>query len=257
MKTYIPAVLVSLLLLSSNTFSQITIPENAELNVYGNDWKCSRGYKRSGQRCVLVGIPQNAELNVYGNDWKCSRGYKRSGQRCVLVGIPQNAELNVYGNDWKCSRGYKRSGQRCVLVGIPQNAELNVYGNDWKCSRGYKRIGNQCHQMTVGEAEEQRIQMQILAARAREASRKFSVDGEQFTLSEIASKCEVWRWSDNWGDVECSGSKYQVIARKCEAYFTGRYEKIGELECNGNELSPVENYCTTTMYSDSYSDIDC
>ena len=27
-----------------------------------------------------------------------------------------------------------------------------------------------------------------------------------FTLRNVERKCEVWRWSENWGDVECRGS---------------------------------------------------
>lgn len=111
--------------------------------------------------------------------------------------------------------------------------------------------------MTPEEAERQRIQMQLLAAQARAASREFYVDDERFTLSEISRKCEVYRYSDNYGDVECSGSKFRVIERKCEAYFSGKYEKSGELECRGSDLRPIERYCSTTMYSDNYGDIDC
>jgi hypothetical protein len=111
--------------------------------------------------------------------------------------------------------------------------------------------------MTPEEIEQQRIQQQILVARARAASREFLIDDEKFTLSEISRKCEVYRWSDNYGDVECSGSKFRVIQRKCEAYFSGKYEKTGELECRGSDLRPIQNYCSTTMYSDNYGEIDC
>jgi len=173
------------------------------------------------------------------------------------VTIPENAKLNVYGNGWVCSSGYQQSGNGCIRVAIPENAKLNVYGNGWVCSSGHKQVGNACQKMTLEEAEKQRIQLQILATRARAASREFYVDGEKFTLSEISRKCEVYRYSDNYGDVECSGSKFRVIERKCEAYFSEKYQKIGELECRGSELRPIERYCETTMYSDYYGDIDC
>ena len=109
--------------------------------------------------------------------------------------------------------------------------------------------------MTPEEAEQQRIQMQIMVART--ASREFYVDDEEFTLSEVSRKCEVYRYSDNYGDVECSGSKFRVIEWKCEAYFSGKFEKSGELDCQGGDLRSIERYCSTTMYSDSYGDIDC
>ena len=173
------------------------------------------------------------------------------------MSIPENAQLNAYGNGWTCKRGFRQSGQGCIRVSIPENAQLNAYGNDWTCSQGYKRVGAECRQMTPEEAEQQRIQMQILAAQARAASREFFVDGERFTLSEISSKCEVYRYSDNYGEMECSGSKFRVIERKCEAYFSGESAKEGELECRGSDLRPIERYCSASMYSDSYGDIDC
>lgn len=140
-------------------------------------------------------------------------------------------------------------------VMMPENAKPNVYGNGWVCSNGFKKFGNTCKKMTPEEAEQQRIQMQIMVARA--ASREFYVDDEEFTLSEVSRKCEVYRYSDNYGDVECSGSKFRVIERKCEAYFSGKFEKSGELDCQGGDLRSIERYCSTTMYSDSYGDIDC
>ena len=109
--------------------------------------------------------------------------------------------------------------------------------------------------MTPQEAEQQRIQMAIFAAQAR--TREFYIDDERFTLMDISRKCEVYRYGDNYGDVECSGSKFRVIERKCEAYFSGRYEKNGSLECRGSDLRPIERYCSATMYSDDYGDIDC
>ena len=132
-----------------------------------------------------------------------------------------------------------------------------VQGGQWYCNNGYSRVGNECQQMTPEEAERQRIQMQTLAAQARAASSEFFVDDERFTLSEISRKCEVYRYSDKYGEVECSGSKFRVIERKCEAYFSGKYEKSGDLECRGGDLRPVERYCSATMYSDKYGDIGC
>jgi hypothetical protein len=137
---------------SGNECVPVQLPRNAELNLYGNDWKCSRGYRRSGNECVTVEIPVNAELNVYGNDWKCVRGFRRNGDACVAVQLPAHAELNVYGNDWECVRGYRRSADECVIVRVPSNAELNVYGNDWRCVRGYRREGVECIPVGVSPA---------------------------------------------------------------------------------------------------------
>lgn len=137
---------------SGNECVEVQPPANAQLNVYGNDWTCVRGYRRSGNECLVVKIPANAELNVYGNDLTCVRGFRRSGNECVAVQLPLNAELNVYGNDWKCVRGYRRSGNECVVVQIPANGELNAYGNDWRCVRGYRRAGAECVPVGVSPA---------------------------------------------------------------------------------------------------------
>ena len=142
-------------------------------------------------------------------------------------------------------------------VSLPENAQLNVYGNEWTCSLGFNKVGDSCRKMTVEEQEQQRLQMQILATQASASSREFFVEGEKFTLSEISRKCEVYRYGDNYGDVECRGSKFRIIERKCEAYFSGKYEKSGEIECRGSDLRPVERYCVTSMYSDNYAEIDC
>ena len=173
------------------------------------------------------------------------------------ISIPENAQLNVYGNGWVCKRGFRQAGDKCVRVTMPENAQLNVYGNGWVCQMGFKRVSQSCIEMSPEEAEQQRIQMKMLAARAKAMNKEFYVDGEKFTLAEISRKCDVYRYSDNYGDIECSGSKLRAVERKCEAYFSGRYEKTGELECRGSDLNPIERNCSATMYSDSYADIDC
>lgn len=137
----------------------------------------------------------------------------------------------------------------------PENSYIS--GSNWFCNSGYKRVGNKCEKMTPEEAERQRIQIQILAAQAKARSKSFFIDGEEFTLSEISRKCEVWRYDSNYGEVECRGSKLGIIERKCEVYFSGRFETTGTFECRGSELRPLERYCIANMYSDDYADVDC
>ena len=154
-----------------------------------------------------------------------------------------------------CNDGFRNVAGRCQK--LPAVTNGRYIGSMLVCNDGYKNVGGKCNKMTPQEAEQQRIQMAIIAARARAANKEFFVDGEKFTLRDISRKCEVWRWSDNYGDVECRGSEFRIIERKCEAYFSGKYEKSGELECRGSDLRPIERYCSTTMYSDNYGDIDC
>lgn len=89
------------------------------------------------------------------------------------------------------------------------------------------------------------------------ASAQIYVDGEKFTFSEIERKCEVYRYSENYGDVECRGSKFRVIERKCEVYFSDESDASGDMECRGSDLRPLESSCSAYMYSEDYGDIDC
>ena len=135
---------------------------------------------------------------------------------------------------------------------VPNGSYL---GSILMCDNGYRDYGGICVKMTP---EEQRLyELQLQQAIASQRNSTFYIDGEEFTLREIESRCEIWRWSDNYGDLECSGSKFNVIERKCEAYFSGEDKKTGELECRGSDFRPIERSCTTSMYSDSYGDISC
>jgi hypothetical protein len=69
------------------------------------------------QTTSIPSIPANAKLNVFDNDWECQRGYRQSGAECIAVQLPQNAKLNVFGNDWECTYGYRRNGNECIPVG--------------------------------------------------------------------------------------------------------------------------------------------
>jgi len=127
----------------------IEIPPNAQLNLLGNGWECSRGFRRVGTGCERVELPANAQLNLLGNGWECSRGFRRVGNGCEKVDVPPNAQINLMGNGWECSRGFRRVGNGCERVGLPPNAQINLMGNGWECSRGFKRIGNGCERVEV------------------------------------------------------------------------------------------------------------
>jgi len=188
---------------------------------------------------------------VQGSQWYCNTGFKKVGGKCEKVINPENSF--VQGSQWYCNTGFKKVGGKCEKVINPENSF--VQGSQWYCNTGFKKVGGKCSAMSPEEAEQQRTR--VMAARVSAASREFFIDDEKFTLSEISRKCEVYRYGDNYGDVECRGSKFRVIERKCEAYFSEKYEKIGELGCRGSDLRPIERYCTATMYSDLYAEIDC
>lgn len=44
---------------------------------------CPRGKRQTPSGCVAVEIPKNAELDVYGDGWKCKRGYKVVASECT------------------------------------------------------------------------------------------------------------------------------------------------------------------------------
>ena len=77
-----------------------------------------------------------------------------------------------------------------------------------------------------------------------------------FTLRDVERKCEVWRWSENWGDVDCRGSDLKIVERKCEVWFPNSDDEYGYIECSGSDLRAIES-CSVWMWSESYGDIDC
>lgn len=79
---------------------------------------------------------------------------------------------------------------------VPANA-APTYAGGWHCKLGFKRVGSKCAEMTLQEKVKQATATAAIRTRQRTAA--ISVDGEQFTLRDVESKCEVWRWSDSWG----------------------------------------------------------
>jgi len=187
----------------------------------------------------------------YGSTLMCNSGYKNVGGKCLK--LPAVSNGTYYGSTLMCNSGYKNVGGKCLK--LPAVSNGTYYGSTLMCNSGYKNVGGKCNKMTPQEAEQQRIEMAIIAAQA--ANREFYIDDEKFTLRDISKKCEVYRYSDNYGDVECRGYEFRVIERKCEAYFSDKNDKSGELECRGSDFRPIERYCSSTMYSDNYGDIDC
>ena len=81
------------------------------------------------------------------------------------------------------------------------------------------------------------------------------IEGYEFSLRDIERKCEVFKYSDSYGELECRGSALRPLERKCEVYFYD--SQNGEIECRGSELRVVERRCSVSMYSENYGEIDC
>ncbi len=95
----------------------------------------------------------------------------------------------------------------------------------------------------------------LLACNALHAAPSEDIDGYDFSPRDIEKKCEAYKYSDSYGDVECKGSALRVIEKKCEVYFSD--SENGELECRGGDFRILEKKCSVNMYSERYGDIDC
>ena len=75
-------------------------------------------------------------------------------------------------------------------------------------------------------------------------------------LRQIERKCEVYKYSDNYGELDCSSGvdDRRDLERKCEVYFSGKY---GEFECSVSHFRNIERKCEAYLYSSQYAEIDC
>ncbi len=140
-----------------------------------------------------------------------------------------------------------------MKIDVPPNAQAR--GSSWACNIGFKKFGNSCQEMTSKEKAEQIKQIKLRMALER--SRAIEVDGDEFSLNDVERKCEVYRYSEIYGDIVCSGSELRIVERKCEAYFSGYGDREGDIECSHSDLKPIERHCVASMYSDDYAEIDC
>ena len=78
---------------------------------------------------------------------------------------------------------------------------------------------------------------------------------EEFTTRDVERQCEVYRYSGNYGELECRGLNF--VEENCEAYFGDESDETGEIECRGSDLRIIERRCSVTMYSENYGEIEC
>jgi len=76
-------------------------------------------------------------------------------------------------------------------------------------------------------------------------------------LSEIERRCDVYKYSDDYGELDCSSSvsDRRSLERSCEVYFYD--SEYGEFECSGYHFRDVERRCEAYLYSSDYAEIDC
>jgi hypothetical protein len=124
--------------------------------------QCPRGFYYSNGKCLPVQIPENAQLNVYGNGWDCKRGFYKLGDKCLPVQIPENAELSPLGNGWQCRQGFKKVESKCVPMTaqelkeqqekmkqiLQQIQKKRVYVQN-KCDAAYNRCVRECEGVSI------------------------------------------------------------------------------------------------------------
>ena len=166
----------------------------------------------------------------------------------ISQAVPENAY--VRGNNWFCNSGYQRNGNSCQQLDVPVNAY--VRGNNWFCNSGYQRIGNRCIELSQAEQDQLELlrEFQII----QQSSRSSNISGLSFSLRDIERRCEVYKYSDDYGELECRGAEYRIVERRCEAYFSGG--RNGVMECTG-DLRPISGRCSIDMYSDNYGSLSC
>ena len=88
-------------------------------------------------------------------------------------------------------------------------------------------------------------------------SMQFSDGIADHNLREIERKCEVYKYSGNYGELDCSSSVSDrtSLEGKCEVFFYS--DKYGELECCSRHFRDVERKCEAFLYNDNYAEIDC
>lgn len=136
-----------------------------------------------------------------------------------------------------------------IFLGVPQSFAQTDYQRALKL---YQQVVSGQKELEDLSAEEKRSVVIVHHALSGYAS---NIEGHNFSLRDVERKCEVYKYSDSYGDVECRGSSLRAIERKCEAYF---YEsQAGELECRGREFRDIERQCSVSMYSGNYGEISC
>jgi hypothetical protein len=77
-----------------------------------------------------------------------------------------------------------------------------------------------------------------------------------FDLRDIERKCEVYRYSDNYGELDCRGNIYNEVERKCDVFFFSGSD-FGDIDCRGSDFRVIERNCDVFMYTEQFGEIDC
>jgi len=99
------------------------------------------------------------------------------------------------------------------------------------------------------------ITLSLLAIMFSISANAQTVGEYDFTLQDVSYYCEVYKYHDSYGEIECNRRKLRPVERSCEVYFYD--QEYGELECIGSEFRLLERRCTVYLYSEEYGEISC
>lgn len=74
-----------------------TLPENARIESYGNNWVCKHGFEKQAKKCVAISPPENAHIDSSGLGWECNRRYYKKTINASVLASPRMHFLKNQG----------------------------------------------------------------------------------------------------------------------------------------------------------------
>jgi uncharacterized tellurite resistance protein B-like protein len=119
----------------------LSIPQNSHKT--GSSWTCNANYFRNSSKKACLKVPQNSYSAFNSNEFKCNKGYRKSGNKCLEnIIIPQNS--HKVGSGWICDYNYYHNSSKTACIRVPVNSSSSSASNDFKCNTGYSKSGNKC-----------------------------------------------------------------------------------------------------------------
>ena len=82
--------------------------------------------------------------------------------------------------------------------------------------------------------------------------------GQTFTLEDVERSCEVVRWDEDAGELECRAPGWGREVQNCEVAFVVEDEEVGELFCRVEELALIEERCQAVVErGEEYGEVRC
>lgn len=83
-------------------------------------------------------------------------------------------------------------------------------------------------------------------------------EGATFTLEDVERHCQVLRWNEDAGELECRVPGWGREVQNCEVAFVVGDEEVGELFCRVEELALIEERCQAVVErGEEYGELRC